>query len=288
MESGQNDQYQILWDCVPDLLHRPARDHDVASTVPSMPGDDGVPLSPFLFSNTLDSEQWHAGSTLHMSNNESSPASLYQAPDYDTQRLARAPDVAAGSTLDDLGRATVLQVQSSDYTLGNFDPLNAPTRLSHGVPGNPTRSPSQSLSPTILNDFHSIRAEVPSPTGQAAANQALSMAGSRFHATRSSDNASRCRCLVGSLAITQASTARRSKARKDPLHFCDFPGCTSTFTAKHSLQCKPVILLFYISHSHPNTCSQITPACTTERDHTSAIVVKAPSIQTVTSNDTSA
>ncbi|KAK1225380.1 hypothetical protein PQX77_011684 [Marasmius sp. AFHP31] len=122
--------------------------------------------------------------------------------------------------------------------------LIAPVSFSYGD-HDYMRSSSQYRLPDARNDDNAH--EVPSETGQAAGDILRENPGSS-HVSLSSDSTSGgYRQLVGSPAITKASTARRlgrGGARQARLYFCEVPRCTSQgFTAKHNLRCEIVILL---------------------------------------------
>ncbi|KAK1220785.1 hypothetical protein PQX77_016422 [Marasmius sp. AFHP31] len=128
-----------------------------------------------------------------------------------------------------------------DSAINYFNP-NPPASLGHG--GHEYMNPlSQYRLPDARNNSNTH--EVPSQTSQAVGDDLPERSGSS-HIALSSDNTSGgYRQLVGSPAITQASTARRRDgARQTRLYFCEVPGCTSRgFTARHNLRCEPVILL---------------------------------------------
>ncbi|KAK1222975.1 hypothetical protein PQX77_014175 [Marasmius sp. AFHP31] len=163
--------------------------------------------------------------------------------------------------------ATFPQTQSFDRGI--------PANYSHNTPGSPSYCVADSFTPPsfqnslprVPNDLNNAYEPGVSPTGQAGANRDLINMGSHthVHVAPSSKDASGRR-LVGSPAITQASTVRR---RGEALYFCDVLGCTSEgFTARHNLR------WFY---------SQTMLACTQERGPSGATVVGAPSIRIVIS-----
>ncbi|KAJ8086265.1 hypothetical protein PM082_005088 [Marasmius tenuissimus] len=96
---------------------------------------------------------------------------------------------------------------------------------------------SQNLLPIMPNNFDNTRERALFPTRLAVADtDDPSTTETRFNATLSSTNTSDGGYLVGSPAVTQASTARRG-GHQATLYFCNVPGCTSRgFTAKHNLQ----------------------------------------------------
>ncbi|KAK1234275.1 hypothetical protein PQX77_002524 [Marasmius sp. AFHP31] len=169
------------------------------------------------------------------SEDTSVPAPFFQPPGVivESPQVSQALGGMVGSIV---GHPTFLQAPwtfnhvTADYCLKH------PVTSHHGVPVySGMRSSSQDLLPTMSSDCVDAHKGFPSQTSRAVGDNSLT-----FHNALSSDGTSNGPRLVGSPAITRASTARRSGGSQARLYFCEISGCTSQgFTSKYNLQCSP-------------------------------------------------
>ncbi|KAK1222969.1 hypothetical protein PQX77_014169 [Marasmius sp. AFHP31] len=227
---------------------------DFASGLPAYTGD---PVSPATFLHFHLQEDTHRVlylPTMCMgSDNTSVPAPFYQPLGLamETLQMAHASGVAESM----FGHPPFLQAPSSFNHIAANHNHNAPTSSMYNGPNDLMRSSSQILSPKVLGDSNDVRklGDLFS-SSQDVVDDPPKTSASSFHCDAvnlSSDNASSSRRLVGSPAITQASTARRRGGRRARLYFCE------------------IILV-----------------CMPERDHSHAIDVEGPSFRVGTFSDT--